>query len=125
MAQPQISPQYSDDTIDVQFDNKSGENYTCCLMACRIGFTGIGFLCCPCMPYWSKKIFAGQSCKIDSHRINYKSGWINKEDKLIPLDRIQDVNIVGDFVMRCFNLQVIRIETAGSGNPSGGMSHLH
>ncbi|KAJ3127682.1 hypothetical protein HK100_009600 [Physocladia obscura] len=56
-----------------------------------------------------------QSCVIDDHRIHFKRGWLNKEDKLIPLDRVQDVNVKQGLLSRILGVYHLDIQTAGAG----------
>lgn len=113
-----MSNQTFQETFDVEFD-PAGENFMCCGLCFDFCCSCIGILCVPCTPCFAAKIWQGQSCKVDRARINYKSGWLNKNDKTIPLDRIQDININQTWVMRCFGISNVNLETAGSGNPDG------
>ncbi|KAI8903740.1 hypothetical protein EDD86DRAFT_214127 [Gorgonomyces haynaldii] len=103
--------------FNVEFDIDRGTSYLSTVYCCVNLSTVIGILCMPCAPYCGKKVMVNQSCTIDDKRIHVKSGWINKEDKLIPLDRVQDVNVQADCCMRCFGVSAIAIQTAGAGNP--------
>jgi uncharacterized membrane protein YdbT with pleckstrin-like domain len=71
------------------------------------------------MAYCVSKSVRSQECHVDEKRIQFKSGWINKQDRMIPLDRIQDLNIVQGWFSRCLGVSHIAIQTAGSSNQSG------
>ncbi|KAJ3332732.1 hypothetical protein HDU76_013279 [Blyttiomyces sp. JEL0837] len=93
------------------FDIPNGIKYLTALNCCIYTI-----LCIPCWsPYWSSKYIRSQSCTIDDKRIHYKVGFINKVDKLIPLDRIQDINIDEGCCARCFHVANLEIQTAGAG----------
>ncbi|TPX37589.1 hypothetical protein SmJEL517_g00658 [Synchytrium microbalum] len=84
-------------------------------MSC-LATSGLGFVVWPCLPWWARKNMEGQHCVVDERRIHALSGWMNKDDKWIPLDRVQDVNIVQGWLAACYGVQNIAIQTAGSGS---------
>ncbi|KAJ3323051.1 hypothetical protein HDV06_002497 [Boothiomyces sp. JEL0866] len=105
----------------VSFDQEKGSSYLCCQYSCISCLSCIGILCLPCSPWFSKWTMNSQDCTIDDNRIHFKTGWFNKEDKLIPLDRIQDVNIIQGYVHRLFGVSQLDIQTAGnSGQAQNG-----
>ncbi|KAJ3323055.1 hypothetical protein HDV06_002501 [Boothiomyces sp. JEL0866] len=119
-----ISPEAGD--YKVQFDTKKGSSYLCCSGSCLLCTTVIGIPCIPCCPLFSKWSVESQDCTVEEHRIHFKNGWFNKEDKLIPLDRIQDVNIGRNFIQRIFGVAQIDIQTAGNSgaNQTGAEASL-
>jgi membrane protein YdbS with pleckstrin-like domain len=57
---------------------------------------------------------------------DFKSGWISRDDKMIPLDRIQDLNITQDCCSRLCGVFSLQIQTAGNSNPKAGAeAHLY
>lgn len=66
---------------------------------------------------WQRKEFDAQKCTISDRRIVFKTGWLNRSTKFIPLDRIQDVNVQENWLQRMFKVKAIEIQTAGSGRP--------
>ncbi|KAJ3332731.1 hypothetical protein HDU76_013278 [Blyttiomyces sp. JEL0837] len=96
--------------VKIDFDYANGVKY--------IGWIncGISAFYSPCIPYWASKYVRSQECTVDDQRVHYKKGWINKSDKLIPLDRVQDINIGRGCCARMFNVATIEIQTAGSGS---------
>ncbi|KAJ2993124.1 hypothetical protein HDV02_002634 [Globomyces sp. JEL0801] len=82
-------------------------------------WTCIGIPCIPCASYCANQTMKNQICSVDDKRIHYKSGWINKEDKYIPLDRVQDINIQRGLFARMMGVANIAIQTAGAGNGEG------
>jgi membrane protein YdbS with pleckstrin-like domain len=108
----------------VEFDEKNETSYRTCIscLPCCVSLIGIPFtLCAPCIAHKQTK---AQSCQINQDKINYKSGWINKVDKVIPIDRIQDISVLADCTMRCCNIQALSIQTAGGSGPSGAEAVL-
>jgi hypothetical protein len=41
---------------------------------------------------WQRKEFDAQKCTISDRRVVFKSGWLNRSTKFVPLDRIQDAS---------------------------------
>ncbi|KAJ3253026.1 hypothetical protein HK103_001036, partial [Boothiomyces macroporosus] len=114
-------PEIDQSGYKVSFDTKKGSSFLCCTYSCIGVFSGIGLACLPCFPSFAKWTIESQDCTVDEKRIHFKVGWFNKEDKLIPLDRIQDVNIIQGFTHRMFGVSQIDIQTAGnSGQNSTG-----
>lgn len=53
---------------------------------------------------------------VDGKRLNYKNDyWLQSNDKMVPLDRIQDVNIEQDCVERLCGISNVTIQTAAGG----------
>lgn len=51
--------------------------------------------------------------------IRIKRGLINRQEKLLLLDKIQDVSIEEGCFQRCFGVCTIKIQTAGAATPKG------
>ena len=57
-----------------------------------------------------------QQVILDDRRLNYKDDcWCCRSDKMVPLDRIQDVNIQENCIHRCCGVANVTIQTAGGG----------
>ncbi|KAJ3381444.1 hypothetical protein HDU92_005326 [Lobulomyces angularis] len=116
-----VEPAYNkfDNAYEIEFDHSKGSSKVGCSLCVGLCCTG---LCIPCSPFgyfWGKKLMQNQTCTVDDYRINLKQGYFNKEDKMIPLDRIQDVNIKASWYSRLFGVSQIAIQTAGGMNPDG------
>lgn len=95
----------------VEYDELGGFCYLWCLWS-SVSFGA--FTPCICCPYHFMKT---QSVTLDDSKIRYKSdSYLMNEDKLIPLDRIQDININENCMQRCCCITEIQIQTAGGGN---------
>jgi hypothetical protein len=74
-------------------------------------------ICLPVGYCFAAKFMSSQQLLLDDKRINYKSDcWLVRTDKMVPLERIQDVNITQDCFGRCCSISNIAIQTAGGGN---------
>jgi putative membrane protein len=108
-------------SYEVGFDYENGVkiSYLTNIVCGSIAFACIPCLCFPCVAYCTSKSVRSQECSVDDKRIHFKSGWINKQDKMIPLDRIQDLNIVQGWFSRLMGVSHIAIQTAGNSNQGG------
>jgi membrane protein YdbS with pleckstrin-like domain len=99
----------------VEFDEQKGTWYQtwCCQGVCCTMLCGLQLLCLPCTWYFYKKTSSSQTCIITDKSVKFKSGWLNVNDKNIPLDRIQDINVYSGLLARMMGTSVIKIETAG------------
>lgn len=105
----------------VEFDQSKGTTYFCCWgFGCWPLLTlFVGCICLPCLPCWARKEMESQECTIDEKRIRLKTGWITKQDKTIPLDRVQDITIEEGLLQRICGVTSLHIQTAGSSNADG------
>eukprot|EP00160_Parvularia_atlantis_P014365 Unigene3538_Nuclearia_a/m.10805 Unigene3538_Nuclearia_a/g.10805 ORF Unigene3538_Nuclearia_a/g.10805 Unigene3538_Nuclearia_a/m.10805 type:complete len:224 (+) Unigene3538_Nuclearia_a:93-764(+) len=103
--------------IPVQFDTKQGPSYTglmmCCLCTCASSCLCLP--CAPCVYYVGVKEFESQQAVVDDKRIHFRSGWVNRKEKTVPLDRIQDIAIEEGLIQRCFGVSALLVQTAGNG----------
>ncbi|MGP1345463.1 MAG: PH domain-containing protein [Phycisphaerales bacterium] len=53
------------------------------------------------------------SCELHQRSVKVKRGWLNKREQTIPLDKITDLGIHQNFLMRRLGVEGITIETAG------------
>lgn len=102
----------ADNSYTVDYDVENG---TCYLWCCwGLSSYCLGLFCYPC----ARKMITSQQVTFEDRRLNYKSdSWIFRVDKMVPYDRIQDVNITENCVQRCFGVHSVSIQTAGSGPP--------
>lgn len=104
-----LQPRINDDSI-FQYDIEMGACYLwCCWSLISQG------LCIPCYCF-ARKYMNSQEVRIENNKIHYKSDcWVCREDKMVPLDRIQDINIGQNCCQRMFGITDISIQTAGGG----------
>ncbi len=94
----------------VEFDISNGS----CYLWCCYGLVsyGLGFSCC-CV---ARKFMTSQEVHFEERTLNYKSDcWFFRTDKMVPYDRIQDVNITENCIQRCWGVSDVSIQTAGGG----------
>ena len=102
--------QQIDRSYQVEFDVQNGS----CALCCCTGLVsyGFGFLCYPVM----RKQVSSQEVIFEDRRMNYKSDcWFVRQDKMVPYDRIQDVNVTENCCERCWGVHSVSIQTAGGG----------
>ena len=94
----------------VEYDVLGGFCYLWCLWS-SVSFGAM--TPCICCPY---HFMNSQQVVLEESRIRYKAdSYLVNQDKLIPLDRIQDVNINENCMQRCCGISEIQIQTAGGG----------
>ncbi len=99
-----------DGTHEVEFDIQNGFGYLLCCFA-TVSY-GLGITCCYC----AYKQVSSQELNLENNRVHYKSDCcLYRQDKMVPLDRIQDVNIVENCCHRLWGVADIQIQTAGGG----------
>ena len=62
---------------------------------------------------------------IENNKMIIKSGWLKKTTKVIPLEKIQTVNIEQGPVHQVMNIVKLTIDTAGSQQAEAGIDALH
>lgn len=103
------------DAFHVEFDYETGYNYACCLVATASAIVtgGLALFCFPCIDKLVRKEVTSQQCVVTDNRVVFKSGWLNRSTRFIPLDRVQDVNVHENIVQRHFGATAVEIQTAG------------
>ncbi len=69
---------------------------------------GAGALIGPFLNYYFTKFH------IENENFIINKGWLNKENKSIPLERIQSINISQNVIQRILGIAALEVETAGS-----------
>ena len=87
-----IDPDMNSNTA-IKFDTDSEFCPHCCSVSCIACSTGIGIICLPCIPCYSKAFLKSQKAEITSSSLEFKSGVFEKSEKSIPFSRIQDVTL--------------------------------
>ncbi|KAI8895272.1 bacterial PH domain-containing protein [Globomyces pollinis-pini] len=103
----------------IEFNVSGGTNYLCGIYSFTMCCSIVAIPCLPCVGICAGQTMKNQECTVDDKRIHYKSGWLNKEDKYIPLDRVQDLNIRRGWLARIIGVASIDIQTAGAGGAEG------
>lgn len=67
----------------------------------------------------SRKYYEKLACKLTETHLEFKKGVMFRVEKTIPLENIQDLTFLDNPFLRWFDLRILKIETAGSGNPQG------
>jgi putative membrane protein len=68
----------------------------------------------------SKKYYEHLKCQLTETHLEFKKGFMFRVEKTIPLENIQDLTFLDNPFLRWFDLRILKIETAGSGNSQGG-----
>ena len=97
-----VSKDMSSGEIIVEFDNSGGVKYATCqsCVCCTLWCFGLNLVVQPCLCYCAAKEFKSQHCTVDDRRIHYNAGWVNRKEKTIPLDRVQDIGIESGCMQR-------------------------
>jgi len=77
-----------------------------------IWFLGLG-------PYYTKRYYAGLSCRLTERNLEFKKGVLFRVEKTIPLENIQDLTFIDNPILQWLDLRMLKIETAGQSNPQG------
>lgn len=85
-----VNPQ---DPDIVEFEIDKGAGYIGCILCLKLLDTRIGLICAPFSYCWGLKLLRSQFCSVEEHRIIHKYGWMDRNERIVSLDRIQDVNI--------------------------------
>ena len=70
--------------------------------------------------YISGRYYESLKCKLTSHHLEFSKGAIFKIEKTIPLENIQDLTFIQNPILKYFDMQILKIETAGQSNPAEG-----
>jgi membrane protein YdbS with pleckstrin-like domain len=110
--------------IVVEFDQLRGPRYAVCwsCVCCPLITSCLSLPCQPCLCYCAVKEFRSQRCTVDDRRIHFQSGWVNKSEKTIPLDRVQDLAIQEGLMQRMCGVSSVLIQTAGSSGSDGAQA---
>ena len=91
-----------------------------------IGWFFITVVGLPFLPFWlifgfyfCKKYFDRIECNLTEQTLELKKGHIFRIEKIIPLDKIQDLTLREGPLLRALNICMLDIETAGQSNPQG------
>lgn len=115
----QVKPIEKDVRImEVQFSDEACYPI-CCSWSCVAFASIIGIVCLPCIPCCAQQYAKSQKAVLTDKHLKVNSGIITKEERTIPLDRIQDMKMVADPVSRCFGQKNLQVETAGSSGANG------
>lgn len=74
--------------------------------------------------YYSKRYYDHLECNLTDRHIQFRKGVMFKVEKTIPLENIQDLTFIQNPFLNAFDLRILKIETAGSGNPQGSDMQL-
>ena len=77
-----------------------------------IWFAGLG-------QYIASNFYNNLKCQLTTQHLEFKKGALFKVEKTIPLENIQDLTFVDNPLLKYFDLQILKIETAGQSSPQG------
>jgi len=69
--------------------------------------------------YVSRRYYEHLACRLTDSHLEFKKGILFRVEKTIPLENIQDITFIDNPFLRWFDLRILKIETAGSSNPTG------
>ncbi|TFH24441.1 MAG: PH domain-containing protein [Bacteroidia bacterium] len=69
--------------------------------------------------YISRRYYEHLACSLTDSHLEFKKGVLFRVEKTIPLENIQDITFIDNPFLRWFDLRILKIETAGSSNPTG------
>lgn len=69
--------------------------------------------------YVSRRYYENLKCRLTDSHLEFKKGILFRVEKTIPLENIQDITFIDNPFLRWFDLRILKIETAGSSNPTG------
>ena len=69
--------------------------------------------------YISRRYYENLKCRLTNSHLEFKKGILFRVEKTIPLENIQDLTFIDNPFLRWFDLRILKIETAGSSNPTG------
>jgi putative membrane protein len=69
--------------------------------------------------YISRRYYENLECRLTNSHLEFKKGILFRVEKTIPLENIQDITFIDNPFLRWFDLRILKIETAGSSNPTG------
>jgi len=70
--------------------------------------------------YYSRRYYDNLKCELKHHHLEFSKGVFFKIEKTIPLDNIQDLTFLENPFLNYLDLRILKIETAGQSDPSGG-----
>lgn len=89
-------------------------------MVCVFTIFGILFL-----PVWffvgkwaTRKYLDSHKCTLTNRSLKVNKGILTQIEKTVPLDRITDVGVIQGPIMRYFDIEALKVETAGQSSSS-------
>lgn len=69
--------------------------------------------------WWSKRYYATLRCNLTDRHLRISRGVVFRQDKTIPLEKIQDLSLRHGPVLRALGISALRVETAGQSSAQG------
>ena len=73
---------------------------------------------------WEYLVWRNYGFNIEDNSLRIKKGVLRKEDRKIPLDRVQNVDTKRNIVQRLMGISQVNVETAGGTNTEASLKHL-
>lgn len=75
--------------------------------------------------WYYTRYYANLKCVLTNRALRVRTGVWNITEKAVPLDKVTDLQMDQGFIMRRFDLEKIKVETAGqSSGPGGSLVNL-
>lgn len=122
VSNKQETHQTVEDSVAYELELRHDQCFPLCCCWSMLAFaTGVGIIVLPCIPSVTSAYLKKRRAYLSEKHLHYNSGIITREQRSIPLDRIQDVRLVENPMDRCCNVKNLVIETAGK---SDGMPEV-
>lgn len=67
--------------------------------------------------YFTERYLRHMSCTLTDRSLKVSRGMFVRMEKTVPLDKITDLALIEGPIMRAFDLQAVKVETAGQSSP--------
>ena len=121
--QPDCPGVTGDDLLEAQFDSKISPYYRW-LVSLVLLITLVGI---PLIPFWlllsvwyGREYLRRVSARLTTQAVEIRKGVFFRKEATIPLDRITDVRLHDDPLMRMHKLRGLKVETAGQSGQNAG-----
>ncbi len=123
-AESQVTPHITGETVyEAKFDPRL-IGYSAWLISLFLAISVVGVLL---IPFWlavsgwyGREFLRRVSARVTTQAVEIRKGVFFRKEATIPLNRITDVRLHDDPLMRFFGLRGLKVETAGQSGPQGG-----
>ena len=120
----QVAPHITGETVyEAKFDPRL-IGYGAWLISLYLAITVVGLLL---IPFWlavsgwyGREFLRRVSARVTTQAVEIRKGVFFRKEATIPLNRITDVRLHDDPLMRFFGLRGLKVETAGQSGPQAG-----
>ena len=123
-VESQVAPHITGETVyEARFDPRL-IGYSAWLVSLFLAVTVVGVLL---IPFWlavsgwyGREFLRRVSARVTTQAVEIRKGVFFRKEATIPLNRITDVRLHDDPLMRFFGLRGLKVETAGQSGPQAG-----